>query len=438
MNINEQLLEAIKQNDYSKVEVLLDEFNDGDYSAITNIDVPIVFQTIRNNYDDKLLQLFTKKGVSLKVFGECDRNLLAKSIAENNIFCFLHLLSKGISPNAEQPENSKYNIFVPIIEATQKGFLFWIKCLIESGADVNFKDHLKRTAIVYSSPYFEIFRELILNGADPKIAGIGFNQKRDVTVFEKAVECKNNFVINMLNEYKDGNLILKPTNFLESIRKRKIHKLREFIENDGNLEVKDQWGFTPLLEATACNFKEGIMMLVKAGADLNTHDDSGNTPLHLAAKSLNESLVDFFLSMNANPDVQEFHMKRTPLMFAVLRGNNKIIERYLKTKANFTIVDANTDCCIDFFPLNALSLITSGRQCSFELYKAMYIRIKKQCDDLKQPLLAALLLGRHAKYVNIPLENTNQKNNITHKHSGCIISSLLFLIIITSATLLYF
>ena len=60
-------------------------------------------------------------------------------------------------------------------------------------------------------------------------------------------------------------------------------QLIEFISLEDLLEGKNSQGMTPLFQAVSCNNLECIQYLVTSGANIDTRDNVGRTPVALAA-----------------------------------------------------------------------------------------------------------------------------------------------------------
>ena len=60
-------------------------------------------------------------------------------------------------------------------------------------------------------------------------------------------------------------------------------QLIKFISLEDLLEGKNSQGMTPLFQAVSCNNLECIQYLVTSGANIDTRDNVGRTPVALAA-----------------------------------------------------------------------------------------------------------------------------------------------------------
>ncbi len=111
------------------------------------------------------------------------------------------------------------------------------------------------------------FRTLLLSGADPTQAGF------------------------------DGDTVIHA-----AARHRDPHWLKFLLKNDANPNVRNtRTGSVPLTDALMADRDKQFEMLLKAGADPNRADATGNTVLHVAAQ-INKSRHVYMLLINtANP-----------------------------------------------------------------------------------------------------------------------------------------
>ena len=69
--------------------------------------------------------------------------------------------------------------------------------------------------------------------------------------------------------------------------------LQVLIEAGANVNVQNQWGHTPLMEAVRYNNKDAAVRLLEAGCDVNLRDyKSGDTALHVAVRKNYTIIVD--------------------------------------------------------------------------------------------------------------------------------------------------
>jgi ankyrin repeat protein len=78
------------------------------------------------------------------------------------------------------------------------------------------------------------------------------------------------------------------------------------IENGADLEVRDNEGVTPIMEAFRAGLTGMVAYLVAAGADPLAHDVRGDTPLHIAIAMERFDLISLILDRGA-----DIHVKNT-------------------------------------------------------------------------------------------------------------------------------
>jgi ankyrin repeat protein len=84
-----------------------------------------------------------------------------------------------------------------------------------------------------------------------------------------------------------------------------VGTVRQYIEAEGDLNVKDPYGSTPLLVAAAFGTTEVALALIEAGADLNATNNVGGTALHTAAFFCRTEIVEALLDNGADADVRD-------------------------------------------------------------------------------------------------------------------------------------
>ncbi|GFR96378.1 ankyrin repeat domain-containing protein 1 [Elysia marginata] len=126
--------------------------------------------------------------------------------------------------------------------------------------------------------------------------------------------------------------------------------LRILIENGATLDVRDDWGQTPLMYSITIQFPEAAQVLLEADPDLiHCQDRFGKSPLHCAVATGSDELVRLLLQFEADVNVR-CHEGLTPLMYccmadpegskiAVSSGNLRAVERLVSAGADLDGID---------------------------------------------------------------------------------------------------
>jgi ankyrin repeat protein len=116
-----------------------------------------------------------------------------------------------------------------------------------------------------------------------------------------------------------------------------------------NLNAFDELKNTALgLEVEKQNPNIGtITKLIEKGANVNIHDERGETVLILAAKTNKKDALDTLLKNGANPNIQD-RSGRTALMYAAAQGNAEMVQKLLLSGADPYLKDENGKSAIGY------------------------------------------------------------------------------------------
>ncbi|KAI8719837.1 C2H2-type domain-containing protein [Fusarium sp. LHS14.1] len=115
----------------------------------------------------------------------------------------------------------------------------------------------------------------------------------------------------------------------------------EIIESMGsNLECRDRYGQTVLLQATRKGHEVTFERLIEKGADFETRDEDGWSPLRLAANFGNEAIVRILVKVGADLESRDEY-GNSPLHIAANYGHAAIVEMLLEKGADFNSSDLN-------------------------------------------------------------------------------------------------
>jgi ankyrin repeat protein len=97
------------------------------------------------------------------------------------------------------------------------------------------------------------------------------------------------------------------------------------IAKGANVNTKDKKGSTPLHLAVKHNQMELAKMLIAKGADVNAKDNWNWTLVHGAAYNGNKDMVELLIAQGANVNGRDGD-NRTPLWYAQDKGHSEIVE----------------------------------------------------------------------------------------------------------------
>lgn len=79
-----------------------------------------------------------------------------------------------------------------------------------------------------------------------------------------------------------------------------VEAIQSHVEAGSDLNVKDQFGSTPLIVATTFGKTEAAVALIEGGADLEMKSGDGSTPLHVAAFLCREEILAALIEHGAD------------------------------------------------------------------------------------------------------------------------------------------
>ncbi|MFN8671780.1 MAG: ankyrin repeat domain-containing protein [Candidatus Sericytochromatia bacterium] len=106
------------------------------------------------------------------------------------------------------------------------------------------------------------------------------------------------------------------------------------------IDLSDQFGKTPIIQAIEKNDLNGVIKLVNLGADVNKADNMGNIPIIRAIILRKYEIALFLLKIKANINIYSKDGE-TPLIKAILSNNIILFEELLNYGAKVDLVDKN-------------------------------------------------------------------------------------------------
>lgn len=243
----------------------------------------------------------------------------------------------GPDNNARKPLNEQLHHAVYTLDLRS------IRWVLAQGADPNYLD-VERVLSVAASQRRPAILEALLNaGADPQLCDRG----RAKPLHHAARICDPHALETLLAHGANPNAG-------NACGETALHILGEggtgrfalvcvqiLIRHGAELEPRCRQGRTPLLTACLNNNFGLAKVLLTLGADINARDRTGNTCLHLLARSYHDyysedakiSLLGTLLDKGAKPNAVSPAVP-SPLNFAVGRGSLRVVKKLLAAGAN--------------------------------------------------------------------------------------------------------
>lgn len=120
---------------------------------------------------------------------------------------------------------------------------------------------------------------------------------------------------------------------------------RLLIAKGANINTQDAYGNSPLRIAIE-RHNIAVADLLINNTNINIQDDNGWTPLHHAILSDSIDMVNLMLIRGANINAQSI-CRDTPLHLAVFKGNKEIVGALLEAGANKNIKDNRNEIALD-------------------------------------------------------------------------------------------
>lgn len=214
---------------------------------------------------------------------------LAKAIRASDVELVKKLIHKGAELNPI------YEDFTPLGLAVLNNQLGIVKVLIEAGADLDFQmeevDKYTALMIAAGNGNLDIVKTLVEAGADVNLKSIYEEHALSIAAFIGNKEIFDYLYSLTIPEYKVGKKVLK-----QAIRSQNIVR-------DINGLWKDKEGKTALMYAIEDNDNvEKIRLLIQNDSNINKRDNKGNTALSLAKEIGNTEIIQELLDAGAMED----------------------------------------------------------------------------------------------------------------------------------------
>jgi len=137
---------------------------------------------------------------------------------------------------------------------------------------------------------------------------------------------------------KEFNIEFSPRGYFWAAEKSKDGALQLFLQAGADVNLKNQFDWTPLMVTTFMGSESSANILINAGANVSVSDVRGYTPLHWAAQRGFARVVDLLLQKGAYPNVKS-RKGLTPLLQAAALGRVDVVRVLLEKGASVNLAD---------------------------------------------------------------------------------------------------
>ncbi len=137
-----------------------------------------------------------------------------------------------------------------------------------------------------------------------------------------------------------------PKDLIAAVKRGDLPDVKVFLEQGVDVNCTDESGYTPLTMAAACDKTEIIDFLVDKGANLEQWGFAGLTPLMWAAYNRKEESVQRLLEKGVNPDARGAY-GNTAMIWAMRQGCIEAIPLLISKGASVEAVSDEGGTVID-------------------------------------------------------------------------------------------
>jgi ankyrin repeat protein len=308
--LDKELVEAAARGDVAQVKALLDK--GANINAKLNGRTALM-QAAWNQHID-VMRLLTKRGADIR----------AKDYAgytAGNLF----IKARDLEVARQRRELGAQ---LTLDEAAKRGDVQAVQRLLRQGIDVNDRDW-GRTPLMTAAlkGHLDIVKLLIKKGAD---------------IHARDLEGKTALYLAALRVHTKVATFLRKhgaqLDFVTAIRLGDLREVQRLVKEGADVNSKDIYGGTPLMIAAGTGNLEIVRLLLDNGADINaTRDGSDATALMNAVKGSNVEVVKLLIEKGAdvNTVVEMGDENMTAMDFAAISGNVEILKMLIEKDAHF-------------------------------------------------------------------------------------------------------
>ncbi len=332
-----------------------------------------LMQAVLNGSED-IVKYLCQSNAHLNSKSLHDDTAVSLAVDYNKPSCLKILIESGADIN----QTDCIHGWTPLMHASKNGCEEIVRLLCENNADLNVQSrHTLETSVTLAAEYNKpsCLEILIESGAD-----FFLNTSSRNTALELAIQKQNTECVQILRKYNNG--------LWQEIKSGSLDDVKAAFLSGADINQMDSSGKTLLMYAVMKGSEDVVQYLCENNAKLNVQSTiSRDTALSLAAKYNKLSCVKIIIESGADINTKD-HNGWTPLMHAVLIGSKNIVKYLCKNYADLNVQshEGNTAA--------TLAEMYNKRSCLEVLQNQLIIAF---CDAVKSESLgdvkAAILSG---------------------------------------------
>ncbi|RSL89785.1 hypothetical protein CEP51_001065 [Fusarium floridanum] len=267
-----------------------------------------------------------------------------------------HLIEAGARVNIEDTNSE-----TPLIMAAKDGRISMVKLLLNAGADIDAKGWyygMTALSLAAAKGHTDIVEFLLQNNAaadlvdetgrkalawaieegHDDIVELLANQETDAD--STGADKEGVTSETLLSAYPNVNAGSDEDRLGWAFEQGHVSVIKEILEQATDLEHRDETGRTPLVLAASEGHIELVKLLLDKNVEVDSKDKEGRTPLSYAAENGHMDVVTLLLDNGADLHSED-DQEMTPLTVAALRGHEEIVSLLLEKGADPNHWDGN-------------------------------------------------------------------------------------------------
>jgi len=356
---NKSLFEAVKKGDIEQVKKLIAEGADvNETEDLGQVKwTPLI--AAASGGDVQVVKVLLENGAKVDATDSHGYTPLYYAIWSDNEETVKALVSGGADIN-KSPANDKD--YPPLVYAIWQGHKGNVEIMLDAGADINTKDEKGYTPLYWAAFTSEkdVF-DLILTRKDypntVHLAACKGDLDRVTMLIEGGtdVNVKDEFGCTPLHwaaladsPAVAGFLIAKGADvnakhgrgYTPLMTARALPVVELLISKGADIQGQDALqGQTKLHMACVGGEKDVADLLIRRGADVNLRDKRGATPLWIAARGGHKEIVELLIEKGADINASDGRREATPLLIAARSGHADVVELLIAKGADVNVPD---------------------------------------------------------------------------------------------------